>query len=149
MDGSTDSAVVEQETLFFRASKNGKIVTRFVCIGESNSTSSADLYTFVKDSTKENGFEEHMNKLVGFGSDGAANMMGKKTGLITLMRNDHPAIIGVHCLAHRLELAFKDVFKSDELYTQLTTLLLGLFYFYKNSPKQIKCLKRSMEVLRP
>lgn len=147
MDGSTDSAVVEQETLFFRASINGKIVTRFVCIGEPNSTCSTDLYTFVKDSTKENGFEKHMNKLVGFGSDGAANMMGKKTGLITLMRNDHPEIIGVHCLAHRLELAFKDVFKSDKLYTQLTTLLLGLYYFYKNSPKQRKCLKRSMEIL--
>lgn len=72
-----------------------------------------------------------MNKLVGFGSDGAANMMGKKTGLITLMRNDHPEIIGVHCLAHRLELAFKDVFKSDKLYTQLTTLLLGLYFFIK------------------
>lgn len=53
MDGSTGSAVVEQETLFFRASINGKIVTR---IGEPNSTSSVDLYTFVKDSTKENGF---------------------------------------------------------------------------------------------
>lgn len=53
MDGSTGSAVVEQETLFFRASINGKIVSR---IGEPNSASSVDLYTFVKDSTKENGF---------------------------------------------------------------------------------------------
>lgn len=41
-----------------------------------------------------------MNKLVGFGSDGAADMMGKNTGLITLMQNDHPEIIGVNCLAH-------------------------------------------------
>lgn len=143
MDGSTGSAVVEQETLFFRASINGKIVTR---IGEPNSTSSVDLYTFVKDSTKENGFQEHMNKLVGFGSDGAADMMGKNTGLITLMQNDHPEIIGVNCLAHSLELAFKDVFESDKLYLQLTTLLLGLYYYYKNNPKQRKCLKRSMEV---
>jgi hypothetical protein len=95
---------------------------------------------------KENGFEEHMGKLVGFGSDGAANMMGKKTGLVTLMQHDHPEMISVHCLAHRLELAFKGVFKGDKLYTQLSTLLLGLYYFYKNSPKQRKCLKRSMEV---
>lgn len=64
-----------------------------------------------------------MNKLVGFGSDGAADMMGKNTGLITLMQNDHPEIIGVNCLAHSLELAFKDVFESDKLYLQLTTLL--------------------------
>lgn len=87
-----------------------------------------------------------MNKLVGFGSDGAADMMGKNTGLIPLMRNDHPEIIGVNYLAHSLELAFKDVFESDKLYMQLTTLLLGLYYFYKNNPKQRKCLKRSMEV---
>lgn len=87
-----------------------------------------------------------MNKLVGFGSDGAADMMGKNTGLITLMQNDHPEIIGVNCLAQSLELAFKDVFESDKLYLQLTTLLLGLYYYYKNNPKQRKCLKRSMEV---
>lgn len=94
MDGSTDSAVVKLETsFFFRESKNGKKnVTRYVCIGKQHSTSSADIYTFVKDRTNENGFEEHMKKLVGFGSDGAANMMGKKTGLVTLMRNDHPDI---------------------------------------------------------
>ncbi|XP_062600058.1 zinc finger protein 862-like [Saccostrea cucullata] len=147
MDGSIDNAVVEQETLFFRAAKNGKIISRFVCIGEPNSISSADLYKFVKDSTQENGLEKHMSKLVGFGSDGAASMMGKKTGLVTLMKHDHPEMIGIHCLAHRLELAFKDIFKGDKLYMQLTTLLLGIYYFYKNSPKQRKCLKRSMEIL--
>lgn len=101
----------------------------------------------MRDSTKENGFEEDMNRLVGFRSDSTANMMVKKTCLITSMRNDHPEIIGVHCLAHRFELAFKDIFKSEKLYTQLTTLLLGLRIFHKNSPyKQRKCKKRSIEV---
>lgn len=84
--------------------KMEKIVARFVCIGDPNSTSSADLYTFMKNSKIENRFEEHMNKLVGFGSDGATKRMGKKTGIITSMRNVHPEIIGVHCLAHRLKL---------------------------------------------
>lgn len=74
-----------------------------------------------------------MNKLVSFGSDDAADMMGKNTGLITLMRNDHPEIIGVNCLAHSLELSFKDVFESDKLYMQLTTLhyYLGFTIFIK------------------
>lgn len=85
MDGSIESAIVEQETLFFCASKNGKTVTQCVCIGEPNLASSADLYTFVKDSTKENGFEEDMNKLVDFRSDSAANMIVSKTGLISSM----------------------------------------------------------------
>lgn len=76
-----------------------------------------------------------MNKFVGFGSDGVVNMMGKKIGLIILMRNDYFEIIGVYCLVYRLELVFKDVFKSDKLYTQLIILLFGFYYFYKNSSK--------------
>jgi hypothetical protein len=42
--------------------------------------------------------------------------------------NDHPVTIGIHCLAHRLELAFKDVIKGEKSFEQLTTLLLGIYY---------------------
>lgn len=41
-----------------------------------------------------------MSKLMGFRSDGAFNMEGKKTGLVTLIQNLHPEIIGIHCLAY-------------------------------------------------
>jgi hypothetical protein len=34
MDGSTDDSVTEQETVFLRTCMEGKIVNRFVCIGE-------------------------------------------------------------------------------------------------------------------
>ena len=73
-------------------------------------------------------------------------MFGKKNGLVTLLKRDHPEVISIHCLAHRLELAFKDTFKSDKMFLKLTTLLLGLFYFYKNSAKQRKNLKKCIEV---
>ena len=55
-----------------------------------------------------------MNKLIGFGSDGASNMTGQKHGMVTHMKNDHPDMIGIHCPAHRLELAFKDVIKGEK-----------------------------------
>lgn len=87
---------------------------------------------------QENGFLPHMSKLVGFGCDGASNMFGKKNGLVTLLKRDHPEVITIHCLAHRLELVFKDTFKRDKMFLKLTTLLLGLFSFYKNSAKQRK-----------
>ena len=41
-----------------------------------------------------------MGKIVGFGSDTASDMTGKRGGVITLMRRDYPWLIGVHCLAH-------------------------------------------------
>lgn len=72
--------------------------------------------------------------------------MGKKGGLVTLLRKDTPEIIAVHCHAHKLELAFKDVMKADTMYARLTTLLLGIYYFYKRSHKQRKCLKSTFKV---
>ena len=99
---------------FFRSSINGKIICKFICIGEPESTSSDDLYKFVNEQLENFGFKDHMNKLIGFGSDGASNMTGQKRGMVTHMKNDHPDMIGIHCPAHRLELAFKDVIKGEK-----------------------------------
>lgn len=147
MDGSTDISTVEQETLFIRFSVNGRITTRFLCIGEPESTCSLDLFKFVQKMMAENGLDNHVQKLIGLGSDGASNMTGAKNGLVAKLKEVHPELIGVHCIAHRLELAFRDVFKKDKMYSQLSTLLLGLFYFYKNSSKQRKCLRECIKVL--
>ena len=70
-----------------------------------------------------------MNKLIGFGSDGASNMTGHKRGMVTQMKNDNPEMIGIHCLANRLELAFKDVIKGEKSFEQLTTLLYSESFY--------------------
>ena len=146
MDGSTDSSTTEQETIFIRYCKDGQIVIRFLCIGEPRSTSAADLFDFVMLKISENNMKEHMYKFIGFGCDEASNMLGIKNGLVALLKNEHSELVGVHCLAHRMELAYKDVVKSDKLYVQVTTLLLGLYYFYKNSSKQKRNLKEAIKV---
>ena len=54
-----------------------------------------------------------LDKLIALGSDGAANMTGVKGGLAALLRRDvNPELVNVHCFAHRLELAFRDVLLS-------------------------------------
>jgi hypothetical protein len=86
-------------------------------------------------------------KIVCMGSDGASNMVGRKGGLSTLLRNDlNPELVNVHCYAHRLELAFRDVLKKNKLYEKLMTLLIGLYYFYTNQYKNKKGLQRSIEI---
>ena len=52
-------------------------------------------------------------RLVGVGSDGAAVMVGRKSGVITRLSDGLPRVLGVHCMAHRLELSFKDVAKKN------------------------------------
>lgn len=72
MDGSTDDSVTEQETIFLRTCMEGKIVNRFVCIGEPKSTGSADLFAFVQDKLNNN----FLSKFVGFGCDGMQKWFG-------------------------------------------------------------------------
>ncbi|XP_052061801.1 E3 SUMO-protein ligase KIAA1586-like [Mytilus californianus] len=148
MDGSTDDSSVEQESIFLRYCNKGKVEHKFVTMGEPESTSSNDLYSFVIEQLHSKNIFSEMNKCVGFGSDGASNMTGVRNGLITQLKNDYPNIIGIHCLAHRLELSFKDAIKKNHAtYDKLVTLLLGLYYFYKRSPLQRKGLKKTFKLL--
>lgn len=82
------------------------------------------------------------------GSDGASNMTGSKSGLSSLLKQRiNEEIVNVHCLCHRLELAFRDVVKKFKLYDNLLTLLIGIHYFYKRSNKNKTALMNTIKVV--
>jgi hypothetical protein len=66
----------------------------------------------------------------GFGSDGASNMVGVKHGLVTLIKKDYPGVVGIQCLGHRLELAFKDALKKDKTYVSFFCLCNTIVCFF-------------------
>ena len=59
-------------------------------------------------------------------------MIGHKAD-VSYLKKDQPALFGVHCFAHCLELACCDVMKSHPLYQELDNFLLDLYLFYHNS----------------
>jgi hypothetical protein len=63
-----------------------------------------------------------------------------------LLKRTRPQLLVIHCLAHRLELSFKDAVKNNKQYEKVMTLLLGLYYLYKNSPKLKNGLKRTFQI---
>ncbi|XP_052222662.1 zinc finger protein 862-like isoform X2 [Dreissena polymorpha] len=135
MDGTTDISGSEQETLYLRYSKTGNVTERFLNTSSPKSTTSADLYDHVIDVLKQTNIDK--DKLVGMGTDGASNMTGSRTGLSTLMKQRiNSELVNVHCLSHRLELAFRDAIKKNKQYEKLMTFLIGVHYFYKKSHKQ-------------
>ena len=75
---------------------------------------------------------------------------GKRTGLTARLKETWPHLVITHCLAHMIELYFRDSLKtsSSSLYDKLMTLFLGLYYLYKKSPKQKKSPKRSFKALK-
>ena len=86
---------------------------------------------------------------MGMGSDGASNMTGRNSGLAVRLRERFPEMFSVHCLCHRLELAFKDAMvqkpggpkakkQNYPVYEKMMTMLTGIFYLYKKSHKQKK-----------
>ncbi|XP_060551246.1 E3 SUMO-protein ligase KIAA1586-like [Ruditapes philippinarum] len=145
-DGSSDFTGDDYESIYVRTCTNGTILDQFLSIGIAESASSRDIHVHICDTFTRLGLgNEFQTKLVGFCSDGASNMQGHKSGLVALLRKTHPHIVTVHCLAHRLELAFKDTIKKFPPYEKMMTLLLGLYYLYRKSPKLKMGLKRSFE----
>ena len=50
---------------------------------------------------------------------------GKNKGVVAFINQQNPETLAIHCMAHRVELAFKDAVKKIKLYDKATTLLMG------------------------
>ena len=92
-------------------------------------------------------FNTFLSKLVTMGSDGASVMLGKKSEVLALLKEQQPSLIGVHCSAHRLELCYKDAMKKVPIAEKVLTLLTGLYYMYRNSPLNRTNLKNAFRCL--
>ena len=92
-------------------------------------------------------FNTFLSKLVTMGSDGASVMLGKKSGVLALLKEQQPSLIGIYCSAHRLELYYKDAMKKVPMAEKVLTLLTGLYYMYRNSPLNRTNLKNAFRCL--
>jgi hypothetical protein len=79
----------------------------------------------------------HLNpaRVVHFGTDGAASMLGRKGGAITLLqRGGSPFADATHCFDHRLALAaLEAALVVPYVRNTFKTALTSLFYFFDNS----------------
>ena len=149
MDGPTDSAV-EQELVYIRYAVQGTIRTKFLGIqdvekGDAENVTKA-LSKVVNDNLNIE-ISQLYPTLVGFASDGAAVMTGRRSGVATRLKKHQPAMISVHCCAHKLELAYKQSMEKEAIYDTLHNLLINLYYFYHNSPLNRSNLKASFSAV--
>ena len=70
-------------------------------------------------------------KLVARATDWDAIMSGGKSGVVTRLKGDKTYVVGVHCMAHRLELSFSDAIKESAMFRRVDELLGGLDTFYQ------------------
>ena len=134
-DGTTDIAILEQEMIYLRTCKAGVVSVKFLGVMSTPKPDAQGIMNSIGQAVQSGldvSLEDLAKKLVALGADGAAVMMGCNTGVVTRLRELAPSLIGVHCFAHRLELAVRDVVKRHPIYAELDKLLLDLWLFYKN-----------------
>jgi hypothetical protein len=148
MDGATNVSGTEQQSIFLHWATKGVRKQRFLRFVSAQTTTSKHIYESLMSSLNES--EIDIEKMVGTTFDGAANMAGNRNGVNALLKQDMLYLVTIHCLAHRVELAIKDVMKTEQsnLYDKTNTLLSGIYYLYKNSSKLKKELFSVFELLK-
>ncbi|KAJ8340716.1 hypothetical protein SKAU_G00353490 [Synaphobranchus kaupii] len=146
-DGSTD-AVMEEELVYLRSCQAGKVEAQFVgiqAVEKADAHHITEAICTIMDSvtggsSKEGATDDYhwMEKLVACATDGAAVMTGAKRGVVSQLRGRKAYIVGVHCMAHRPELAYADAIRGNTLSKKVEELLSGLYVFYHKS-----CLNRA------
>lgn len=91
--------------------------------------------------------EEWQAKLVVYATDGALVRTGAHKGVVSRLRGNNMHVLGIHCTAHRLELAFKVAIKSCSLAKQFEDMLSGLCTFYCKSTHNRANLKQSFNMM--
>lgn len=143
-DGSTDSSVKEEELVYVRWSHKGKI--EFVGIKSVEKAEAAHITSAIRD-IMEGVCEEWESKLVALATDGAAVMVGAKSGVVSRLKGNRAYIIRIHCMAHRQELAFMDAINSHVMFQRVEEFLSGLYTFYHTSPLNRANLVNSFQAL--
>ena len=100
-DETTDISVLKQLVLVCRNSTSSGIKTSYFQITDIPNGNTIE--TSLLQALREK--EIDISKLRGFGSDGAAVMVGSRNGVAKKLKGHSPRIVSVHCINHRLALA--------------------------------------------
>ncbi|XP_048246220.1 zinc finger protein 862-like [Haliotis rufescens] len=154
-DGSTDSAILEQETVFMRYVSHGQPVSFHagtvplehchadeVLDGIRKAVESVDIcFDDLLSTTEASG-----PSLVSVNFDGAAVMLGSKGGVAAKICKQAKHVVPVHCVAHKLELAVLDAVKHLPSLSNFEDVLKQVFKFYHYSPKMRRELKTVSDI---
>ena len=125
-DGTTDSSVSEQETIYVFFVCKGTPVLKYLSIDNVKNADAPRLKSTLEIAINQFGITHYYDKLVGLNFDGASVNMGKHYGLNVLVPDEAPWVEAAHCFSHRLELAIKDAFIESTFYSNISEMLSKL-----------------------
>ena len=98
MDGSTDSSIKEKELMYvLYAASSTKMECQFICIKDVADATAPGIKALIEATFSEYGIDNWRSKLVSVCFDGAAVDLGVRHGLATLLRENIPWLVTIHC----------------------------------------------------
>ena len=146
-DETTDVAVKKELIVYARyLNSDRQICTSFISLLEVPNGTASTIFSALQKLCEEEGFDID-GKLVAFGSDGAAVMIGRHSGVATLLKQKSPWLIANHCVAHRLALASAQAADAVPYVKKFKAILDQLYRFYDNSAVRTAALKLIQDIL--
>lgn len=132
------TGVLEEEFFFVRYIERGQPVTMYLSLQPVPSGDAKGIKQALHDAFEEVGIplNQWQPRLISMRTDGASVNTGKDNGLIAIMKRDGMLwLLGVWCVAHKMELALLDALKNEKELQDAKELLQGIYKHYKYSPK--------------
>ena len=126
-NGSTDSAVTEQETIYVLFICEGTPILKYLSIENVKNADALGFKSTLEVAFNRFGITRYYDKLVGLNLDGVSVSMGKHNSLNALVQDEAPWVEVVHCFNHWLVLAIKDVFIESRFYLNIDEMLSKLY----------------------
>jgi len=138
---ATDVSILETEIVYCRFVENGYPRDVIVGIEEVEHAHADGIYDAVCKAMDTFVGPNWLDCLVAAGCDGAAVNIGVRNSVATRLQADHPYVLPIHCVAHRLELAVLGAIKNNAQMETVQDLLKKLYKHYHYSPKALRELR--------
>ena len=141
VDESTDVHVDQNILIYVKICVNRDPKTIFLKIKKLEGATADIIFNCFRSVMEEEGLSFH--NIVGCATDGAAVMVGVKSGFITKLKSEAPHLVVIHCIAHRLALASGQAADSVKYLVKYQDLLNNIAGYFQNSLKNMEKLNQA------
>ena len=131
VDESLDIATTKKLVTFCKIVNNNQLKIEFCANIEVMNGTAETIYNAITEWLASVGV--NIEKVSGFGSDGAAVMTGRRTGVGVRLQQINPRIIHIWCAAHRVALVSYWAAKGVPYLQKVQEILVNIFNFYEYS----------------
>ncbi|XP_076452735.1 uncharacterized protein C17orf113-like [Babylonia areolata] len=145
IDETLNCTLDKKLIMFARIENNGVVETLFLGNYTIDRETSECVFDMLVEVLQEWSITDR--QLAGLGSDGASVMTGRLNGVGVRLKARQPALVHIHCAAHRVALATKDATENVQSISDYRLCLQQIFKLYKASGDRTHRLKEICDAL--